>query len=237
MGNRNQNTKGRPGRVAEGEISERDERWYRDWMAGRRQSDIADSEGVARQTVNRAIQRVERITAGLFLADIKRYRDRCTLRLEHLYSEAVREWERSKLPAVSDKVGQSMDSQDGEYDEERGGGWFVERTTKSQTGSPALHKAARETLKDLMELHGIRFVEERPADEEEEDIAGLTTGEQVDIEIRKHEGNIARLRQYRELVAMTEGENRDPNEPAVAAEREQVLEASDDWETEGQAPD
>lgn len=236
MGNRNQNTKGRPGRVAEGEISERDERWYRDWMAGRRQSDIADSEGVARQTVNRAIQRVERITAGLFLADIKKYRDRCTLRLEHLYSEAVREWERSKLPAVSDKIGQNATVSTDEFDGEKPS-FFIERTTKSQTGSPALHKAARETLKDLMELHGIRFIEERPADEEEDDIAGLTTGEQVDIEIRKHQGDIARLRQYRELVAMTEGEKRDPDQSAVAAEREQVLEASDDWEAEGQAPD
>jgi len=194
----------RTGKTPEREVSERHREWYRQHMAGERHSDIATAARVSRAAVSKAIRRVEQIVASEFTAEISKYRGRCTIRLEYLYAEAVREWHRSKEPIITDKVGQSAGSQDAEFDDGRES-YAIERTTKSQTGNPGLHAAALKSVEKLMELHGIRYVETMPETDEADDIAGLTTVEQVDQQIRKQKGDIKRLSEYREMVVTMEG--------------------------------
>lgn len=226
----------RTGKVKEISISEKHQEWYRRFMAGDRLVDIARDAGCDPSNVSKAVKRVESIASAEFFDEIRTYRARCTVRLEHLYHEAIREWERSKLPAVTEKIGQAASVETDEFDEAKPS-FFIERTIKGQTASPALHAAARDTLQKLMDLHGIRFVETQPDDAEDDDIAGLTTVEQVELQIRKQQGDIKRLEEYRELVQQMEGGSSGSNQSAVATEREQILETPDEGETEGQAPD
>jgi hypothetical protein len=226
----------RTGKVKELAISPRHEEWYRQHMTGVRHHVIAEGAGVSAAAVSKALRRVERIKAHEFTRDIKRYRDRCTIRLEHLYKEAIVEWERSKLPQVIDKVGQASHNEDEEFDENKPQ-FFIERTTKSQTGAPALHARAQASLEKLMELHGIRYVETRVVEDEDEDIAGLSTTQQVDLEIRKAEGSIKRLTEYRDMVQTMEGRLSDSTDSAVATERQPLLETPDDGQTGRPSPD
>lgn len=227
----------RTGKVKELAISDRHEDWYRQYMQGRLQRDIAHDAGVSHVAVSKAIRRADRIKAHEFTKDIKRYRGTCTLRLEHLYREAIVEWERSKLPQIIDKVGQASHDEDQEFDEEKAS-YFIERTIKSQTGAPALHARAQASLEKLMELWGIRYVEDRGEEVDEcELIAGLSTTEQVDLQIRKAQGDISRLTEYREMVQTMEGGASDPTDTAVAAEHQPLLEAPDEGPTGGASPD
>lgn len=98
------------------------------------QTKIAAQFGITQPTVSKHIAKAESWLRNQYREEVSLFRTRITLRLEHLYGEAVQGWEASKLPAVvkTTRV-------------EKGAEVTTIRET-AQTGNPAFIRAANEVL-------------------------------------------------------------------------------------------
>lgn len=121
---------------------------------------IAQELGVDKSTISRALDRVEKRLAEQFKNQAEVIKARQTERLEHIYSEAMEQWERSCQDAeltrtVTKTLAKATSDYDAENDEPLEKVIIEETVTterKGQSGNPALLQQAKEALADQREI-------------------------------------------------------------------------------------
>lgn len=118
-------------------------------VLGWSQHQIAADLGISQAAVSKTLKRVELRVLGELTAMVERQKARHTLRLEHLYAEAVRAWEQSK----GDTTRRRQRKSDGGS---RGTGATVaEIVVENQHGDPRYLEEARRALADHRKLWGL----------------------------------------------------------------------------------
>ena len=113
------------------------------------QHQIAADLGVSQAAVSKILKRVEVRAAREQTATIERQKARQTLRLEHVYREAVRAWEQSQTDATRRRQRKTQPGAGG------AGATVAEITVENQHGDPRYLEAARKALADLRKLWGL----------------------------------------------------------------------------------
>lgn len=117
-------------------------------LEGRTQHQIAESLDISQPAVSKIVRRMEeRLLADVALK-IERQRARHTLRLEHLYAEAMRAWRDSQ----QDTTRRRQRKSDGGGP---GGGTFAELVSENRHGDPRYLDEARKALTDLRKVWGV----------------------------------------------------------------------------------
>ena len=113
------------------------------------QREIAADVGISQPAVCKILHRVEARVIGELTATVERQKVRQTLRLEHLYTEAVRAWEASKGEITRRRQRKVTDGSPGE------GTTVVEVTVENRYGDPRFLDLGRRVLADLRALWGL----------------------------------------------------------------------------------
>ena len=112
-------------------------------MRGEQQTDVAREVGLTKQRVFSICERLRKLAFQELVDDFKDYRRVTLLRYEHVYSEAVAAWERSKAGTKSqtETVGQADTA--------------IVSTTRNETfGNPRFLAEARGALTGIRDLCG-----------------------------------------------------------------------------------
>jgi DNA-binding transcriptional LysR family regulator len=121
---------------------------------GRTEAAIAERLGVSQPAVSKMLRRVEDRVLKDLTKEVGRTKARQTAQLEWAASQAARAWERSLEDAVSVKESVApIGPKDAQS--EREVGVETERTTRGQSGNPALLAQFREALADIRKIWGL----------------------------------------------------------------------------------
>ncbi len=113
-------------------------------VRGERQTALAREFGLTKQRVNRICGRVGKLVFEELTEDFSEHRQRALLRLEHVYSEALEAWEKSKAGRSS------------ETETTNPAGQVVRSTTRQHTSGDVRYLTeARQALADIRELCGL----------------------------------------------------------------------------------
>jgi hypothetical protein len=119
----------------------------------RTHAEIAAELGVCRETISRALARINRKAAERLAKRRAETRARQVDQLEWLASEAAAAWERSLLDAEVTRITTELDDAQGD-DETPTERPQTVTTVKRHSGNPALLREAREALADIREILG-----------------------------------------------------------------------------------
>jgi DNA-binding MarR family transcriptional regulator len=122
-------------------------------VRGFTQVEIAAELGVTQAAVSKILNRIETRVLKDRIALVERQRTRQTLRLEHLYSEGMRAWERSKSDSTRRRQRKLQDGR-------KQGPTIAELVVESEHGNPQFLEVARKALADLRRLWGINAPED-----------------------------------------------------------------------------
>lgn len=139
---------GKGGAEPRARIRLRETRVMEQILEGRTQHQIAESLGISQPAVSKIARRMEeRLLADLSLT-AGRQRARHTLRLEHLYAEAMRAWRDSQQDATRRRQRKSEGTA-------AGGTTFAELVSENRHGDPRYLDEARKALADLRKVWGV----------------------------------------------------------------------------------
>jgi predicted transcriptional regulator len=116
-------------------------------VQGSSQHQIASDLGISQAAVSKLLTRVEARVLRDLAETLERQKARHTLRLEHLYSEAMRAWTDSQADATRRRQRKSRGG--------RGEATVAEIVTENQHGDPRYLDEARKMLADLRKLWGL----------------------------------------------------------------------------------
>lgn len=118
-------------------------------VLGWSQHQIAAEVGVSQAAVSKILKRVELRVLRELSAMVERQKARHTLRLEHLYAEAVHAWDESKGDTTRRRQRKSDGGAGG------GGATVAEIVVENQHGDPRYLEEARRALADHRKLWGL----------------------------------------------------------------------------------
>lgn len=118
-------------------------------ILGWSQHQISADIGVSQAAVSKILQRVETRTLRELTATVERQKARHTLRLEHLYAQAMRAWEESKADNTRRRQRKTQAGQGG------AGATVAEVVVEQQHGDPRYLDEARKVLADHRKLWGL----------------------------------------------------------------------------------
>ena len=118
-------------------------------ILGWSQHRIAADLGVSQAAVSKIQQRLEQRALRELTATVERQKARHTLRLEHLFAEALRAWDQSKGDTTRRRQRKSNGGPGG------AGGTVAEIVVENQHGDPRYLEEARKTLADQRKLWGL----------------------------------------------------------------------------------
>ena len=118
-------------------------------VLGWSQQQIAADLGVSQAAVSKILRRVEERVLRELTAVIERQKVRHTLRLEHLFAEAMRAWDQSKSDSTRRRQRKTQ-SAPGDP-----GGSIAEIVVENQHGDPRYLDEGRKALADLRKLWGL----------------------------------------------------------------------------------
>lgn len=98
---------------------------------------------VSFQYVHQVCQKVDQYLSQFYIDRVREIRVRHTEQLEHIFTEAMAAWERSKEDAVTSIQGETTKS------------FKTETKTVSQAGAPAFLNEARGALADIRKIHAV----------------------------------------------------------------------------------
>jgi predicted transcriptional regulator len=117
-------------------------------IQGWSQHRIAADLGVSQPAVSKILKRVENRVLRELAAMVERQKARHTMRLEHLYGQAIEAWEESKADVTRRRQRKTQGRDAG------GGATIAEVVTENQHGDPRYLEEARKTVADLRKLWG-----------------------------------------------------------------------------------
>ncbi len=120
-------------------------------ILGRTQHQIAGELGVSQAAVSKILRRVEERLVQDLAPMVDRLRVRHTLRLDHVYGEAMTAWIDSKTDAVRRRQRKSDGSGTGTT--------VAELVSENRHGDPRYLDVARKALADLREVWGVNAPE------------------------------------------------------------------------------
>jgi uncharacterized protein YerC len=129
-------------------IREREQRVLHLVIRGRTQQQIATEVGVSQPAVSKILKRVEDRLVADVAPMVERWRVRQTLRLDHVYSEAIAGWEASKQDSVRRRQ-RKLEAGRGP------GGTLAELVSENRPGDPSFLEVARRALADLRAIWGV----------------------------------------------------------------------------------
>jgi hypothetical protein len=146
-------------------------------LEGRTQQQIAISLGISQPAVSKIARRVEeRLLADVaFKAD--RQRARQTLRLEHIYGEAMRAWQDSKQEGLRRRQ-RKTEGESGV------GSTVAELISENRNGDPRYLDEARKALTDLRKVWGVDAPERLTIDAMS--LFTSMSDEALDVELTRH---------------------------------------------------
>lgn len=118
-------------------------------MLGWSQHQIAADLGVSQAAVSKILTRVEIRVLREMTVIVERQKARHTLRLEHLFAEAIQAWERSKTDSTRRRQRKTQSGQGG------ADATLAEIVTENQHGDPRYLDEARKALADHRKLWGL----------------------------------------------------------------------------------
>ena len=118
-------------------------------VLGWSQQQIASDLGISQPAVSKLLRRVEERVLTELRTLVERQKVRHTLRLEHLFGEAMRAWADSKADTTKRKQRRTQGQSGGD------GATVAEITTESQHGDPRYLDEARKVLSDHRKLWGL----------------------------------------------------------------------------------
>ena len=118
-------------------------------IQGWSQHQIAAELGISQAAVSKVLKRVEERFLEELSGMVERQKARQALRLEHIYSEGMRAWERSKAETTRRRQRQTHGGQGA------AGATLAEITVEAQHGDPRYLEEARKALADLSKLYGL----------------------------------------------------------------------------------
>ena len=118
-------------------------------VLGWSQHQIAADLGVSQAAVSKILKRVELRVLHELMGIVERQKARHTLRLEHLFAEALRAWEHSKADTTRRRQRQTQSGAGGS------GATVAELVVETQHGDPRYLEEARKALADHRKLWGL----------------------------------------------------------------------------------
>ena len=118
-------------------------------VLGWNQQQIASDLGISQPAVSKLLRRVEERVLTELRTLVERQKVRHTMRLEHLFAEAMRAWADSKADTTKRKQRRTQGQSGGD------GATVAEITTESQHGDPRYLDEARKLLADHRKLWGL----------------------------------------------------------------------------------
>jgi hypothetical protein len=178
-------------------------------VKGFTQVEIATELRVTQAAVSKILNRVETRIFKDRIALIERQRTQQTLRLEHLYSEGMRAWERSKGETTRRRQRRVQDGR-------KQGPTVAELVVETEHGNPQFLELARKALADLRKLWGLNRPEmmnvEAPAPDPYADLS--------DEEVREHAWKVVETLLGSEVPMVGTLAQLEPRKAAFAAEVE-----------------
>jgi transcriptional regulator with XRE-family HTH domain len=118
-------------------------------VLGWSQHQIAADLGVSQAAVSKILNRVELRVLRELTARVERQKARQTLRLEHIFAEAIRAWDQSKADTTRRRQRKSEGGPGG------AGATVAEIVVENQHGDPRYLEEARKALADHRKLWGL----------------------------------------------------------------------------------
>lgn len=118
-------------------------------IQGWTQPQIAADLGISQAAVSKIVRRVEERVLHELTAVVGRQKARHTLRLEHLYAEAMRAWDQSKSDTTRRRQRKTQSGTGGP------GATVAEIVVENQHGDPRYLDESRKALADLRKLWGL----------------------------------------------------------------------------------
>ena len=118
-------------------------------VQGWHQMHVAAELGISQAAVSKILRRAEDRTLREQAAAVERQKARQSLRLEHLYTEAIRAWEQSKADATRRRQRKTDTGAGG------AGATVAEIIVENQHGDPRYLEEGRKVLADLRKLWGL----------------------------------------------------------------------------------
>jgi predicted transcriptional regulator len=118
-------------------------------VLGWSQHEIAADIGVTQAAVSKILKRVETRVLRELAVMVERQKVRHTLRLEHLFAEAIRAWDKSKADTTRRRQRKTQSDRGGS------GGTVAEIVVENQHGDPRFLDEARKALADHRKLWGL----------------------------------------------------------------------------------
>ena len=140
---------GQDGHDPRARIRTRERRTMELTVLGWSQHQIAADLGVTQAAVSKILDRVERRVLRELIATVERHKARHTLRLEHLFAEAMRAWDQSKADTTRRRQRKSEGGPGGP------GATVAELVVENQHGDARYLEEARKALADLRKLWGL----------------------------------------------------------------------------------
>ena len=140
---------GRQGHEPRARIRMREMRALEMSIQGWSQHAIGAELGISQAAVSKLLKRVEERALRDLSGVVQRQKARQALRLEHIYSESMRAWERSKAESTRRRQRKTQPGPGGS------GTTVAEITVEAQHGDPRFLDEARRALADLNKLWGL----------------------------------------------------------------------------------
>ena len=140
---------GRGGHEPRARIHTREGRAIELMVLGWSQQQTAEDLGISQAAVSKLLKRVELRVLRQLAETLERHKVRHTLRLEHLYAEAMRAWEASKVDATRRRQRKTHGAGGS------AGATVAEIVVENQHGDPRYLEEGRKALADLRKVWGL----------------------------------------------------------------------------------
>lgn len=117
-------------------------------LEGRTQHQIAEALGISQPAVSKIVRRVEERLLADLAYRVERQRARQTLRLDHIYGQAMQAWQNSKQEGLRRRQRKT------EHDSGTGS-TVAELISENRHGDPRFLDEARKALTDMRKLWGV----------------------------------------------------------------------------------
>jgi len=139
---------GRDGHEPRGRIRSRELRAMELSNQGYSQSQIAVALGITQPAVSKMVRRIEERAFEEFATVLARRKARHTLRLDHVYAEAMAAWEQSKADTTRRRQRKTVSGS-------TGSATVAELVVENEHGDPRYLEEARRALADVSKLWGL----------------------------------------------------------------------------------